>query len=203
LGTYRCRVTSLRILARSNLRDSMSFLIAQPPLHRPNRSGAAPGGSTPTQAHLPAIRVVNEGIKLLCVHHGSPRAGSRGPAVAAAAARSQLPPRERLREPAGVEEDHREEDDQQRVVHAPDVVCDPGSQAPQAPPERIGGLPRHQVHVTEAGNSLSGSTRLVTSAQPRRCPRQPRPRPTSRESHAGRRLPPRAAERSWGARAAA
>src|SRR6266705_3388181 len=41
-----------------------------------NRSGAARGGTTPTQAHLLAIRVVNEGIKLLCMHHGSPRADS-------------------------------------------------------------------------------------------------------------------------------
>ena len=40
------------------------------------RSGAR--GSTPTQAHLPAIRVVNEGIKLTRVHHGFPRAGALG-----------------------------------------------------------------------------------------------------------------------------
>jgi hypothetical protein len=32
--TYRCPVMSLRILARSNTRDSMTFLIAEPPSHR-------------------------------------------------------------------------------------------------------------------------------------------------------------------------
>lgn len=203
LGTYRCPVTSLRILARSNLKDSMSFLTAQPSLAPSNRSAAAPGRTTPRQARLPAIRVVNEGINPLCVHQGSPKAGSLGPAVAAAEVRSQLPPRERLREPAGVEEEHREEDDQQRSYTCRMSSFDPGSQAPPSPPEQIGGLPHHQVHVAEAGNSLSGSTRPDTSAQPRRCPRPPRPRPPSRGSRAGRWRPPRAAERSWRARAAA
>jgi hypothetical protein len=62
LGTYRCPVTSLRILVSSNLKDSMNFLIAQPPLHRATDQQRR-RGSTPTQAHLPAIRVVDEGIK--------------------------------------------------------------------------------------------------------------------------------------------
>ena len=32
-GSYRCLVTSLRILATTDFKDSMSFLIANPPLH--------------------------------------------------------------------------------------------------------------------------------------------------------------------------
>src|SRR5262245_57068545 len=74
LGTYRCRVTSLRILARSNLRDSISFLIAQPPLHRPTDQELRQGEHAHTSApdHHPRGP---RGIKLLCAHHGPPRAG--------------------------------------------------------------------------------------------------------------------------------
>ena len=37
LGPYRCPVITFRILARSNIKDSMTFLIAEPPLRRADR----------------------------------------------------------------------------------------------------------------------------------------------------------------------
>src|SRR5262249_18371496 len=64
------------------------------PLHRPTSQERRRGG-TPTRAHPPAISMVNEGIMVLCVHHGSPRNRFTRP-------QSQLPPWERRREPAGV-----------------------------------------------------------------------------------------------------
>jgi len=67
---------TFRILARSNIKDSMTFLIAEPPLRRADHQRCEGGHAT--QTHTPDICTTSEGIKLTRVHHGFPRAGALG-----------------------------------------------------------------------------------------------------------------------------
>ena len=67
---------TFRIRARSNIKDSMTFLIAEPPLRRADQERCQ--GPPPTQTHPPDICTASEGIKLTSVHHGFPRARALG-----------------------------------------------------------------------------------------------------------------------------
>ena len=71
---------TFRILARSNIKNSMTFLIAEPPLRRPDHQRYQ--GTPPTETQSPDICTASEGIKLTRVHHGFPRAGALGVAQA-------------------------------------------------------------------------------------------------------------------------
>src|SRR5262245_64553746 len=63
---------TFRILARSNIKDSMTFLMAEPPLRRPDQQRCR---GDPAHRNVPArICTASEGIKLTRVHHGFPRA---------------------------------------------------------------------------------------------------------------------------------
>src|SRR5262245_65540526 len=67
---------TFRILARSNIKDSMTFLMAEPPLRRPDQQRCQ---GDPAHRNVPArICTASEGIKLIRVHHGFPRAGAFG-----------------------------------------------------------------------------------------------------------------------------
>ena len=67
---------TFRILARSNIKDSMTFLMAEPPLRRPDQQRCQ---GDPAHRNVPArICTASEGIKLSRVHHGFPRAGAFG-----------------------------------------------------------------------------------------------------------------------------
>ena len=66
---------TFRILARSNIKDSMTFLMAEPPLLRPDQQRQG----DPAHRNVPArICTASEGIKVTRVHHGFPRAGAFG-----------------------------------------------------------------------------------------------------------------------------
>lgn len=67
---------TFRILASSNIKDSMTFLMAEPPLRRPDQQRCQ--GPPPTETYSPEICTASEGIKLPRVHHGFPRAGALG-----------------------------------------------------------------------------------------------------------------------------
>ena len=63
---------TFRILARSNIKDSMTFLMAEPPLRRPDQQRCQ---GDPAHRNVPArICTASESIKLSRVHHGFPRA---------------------------------------------------------------------------------------------------------------------------------
>jgi hypothetical protein len=67
---------TFRILARSNIKDSMTFLMPNLLCGAQTNSGAR--GTPPTETYPPEICIASEGIKLTRVHHGFPRAGALG-----------------------------------------------------------------------------------------------------------------------------
>src|SRR5262252_8951501 len=68
---------TFRILARSNIKDSMTFLMAEPPLRRPDQQRCQ--GIPPTETYPPESAPPARALSCLPrVHHGFPRAGAFG-----------------------------------------------------------------------------------------------------------------------------